>query len=57
MSNENPDQRAPIVVEYLKTLLGFVAILAVTALTISVVILVLRIDLAAELLGHLISLK
>jgi hypothetical protein len=56
MWNKNPVQRAPTVVEYLKTLLVFVAILGVTAFTSSVVILILRIDLAAKLLGHLQSL-
>jgi hypothetical protein len=56
MSNIRPGQRAPTVVEYLQTLLSVVAILGVTAFTISVVILILRIDLAAKLLGHLQSL-
>jgi hypothetical protein len=44
------DQRAATAVEDLKTLLS-VAILGVTAFTISVVILVLRVDLDAKLLG------
>jgi hypothetical protein len=56
MPNKGPHQRAPIVVENLKTLLGVVAILGVTVLTISVVILIFRTDLAARLLGHLQSL-
>jgi hypothetical protein len=44
------------VIEYLKTLLVFVTILGVTAFTISLVILIFRIDLAAKLLRSLQSL-
>jgi hypothetical protein len=53
--NMTANRSAPTAVEYLKTLLSVVGIYAVTALTISVVILMLRVDLAAELLRYLIS--
>jgi len=56
MPTVNPYRPAPAAVEYLKALLSVVAILGVTAFTISVVILILRIDLAAKLLRSLQSL-